>query len=203
MQRMYKRLDNNNYYWGRIDLAKSLGCSATNITNIQKGRTNFTIKGIEIEEVPFAVFPDEIWAWINDDYKVSSYGRVARCRKNLLPKLLTPKTLPNGYQQVQICKNGKRHQCLVHRLVAEAFIPNPESLPQINHKNKRANDNKVSNLEWCSAGYNNKHARLYYLPLVKIKKIALEAINNPSMTNIMNALEQIEEIVTKETKGIA
>ena len=59
------------------------------------------------------------------------------------------------YRQVILCKNGKTYAKLVHRLVAEAFIPNPDNLPCINHKDENPNNNCVDNLEWCSYRYNN------------------------------------------------
>ena len=59
-----------------------------------------------------------------------------------------------GYLRVQLSKNGKIKHCSVHRLVAEAFLPNPMNLPQVNHKNEQKDDNQVTNLEWCTAKYN-------------------------------------------------
>ena len=56
-----------------------------------------------------------------------------------------------------IPENGKRRQYLIHRLVAEAFIPNPNHLPMINHKDEVKSNNTVGNLEWCDALYNNNY----------------------------------------------
>lgn len=201
MQRTYQRLDTKEYFFGRIELAKALGCTPANVTNVQKGRAKFVIKGIEIEEIPFAIFPDEQWKKINDNYKISSLGRVVRCYKNKMDKLIFPNTIKNGYQQVQICVNGKRKGYFVHRLVAEAFIPNPKNKPFINHKNKATNDNRVENLEWCNAGENNRHARYYYLPLLEIKNIATTCLERGSGYDWVKALEKIEQICTKETNG--
>lgn len=62
-----------------------------------------------------------------------------------------------GYMKVELSINGIRSTKLVHRLVAEAFIPNPLQLPEVNHKDGNKNNNSVSNLEWCDRFYNQKH----------------------------------------------
>jgi len=61
------------------------------------------------------------------------------------------------YIQVHLCKNGKIKAFLVHRLVAEAFIPNPDNLPCINHKDENPKNNQAENLEWCTYKYNNEY----------------------------------------------
>lgn len=63
-----------------------------------------------------------------------------------------------GYIQVTLSKDGKQWTHLVHRLVAEAFVPNPNGYPQVNHKDGVRSNNNANNLEWVSASQNRKHA---------------------------------------------
>ena len=72
-------------------------------------------------------------------------------------KKLTPRHVPE-YTMVTLFKKNVRHQKLVHRLVAEAFIPNPEHKPQVNHINGKKDDNRVENLEWSTRSENMQHS---------------------------------------------
>lgn len=71
--------------------------------------------------------------------------------------LMTPNNVHNGYQQVKFSVEGVKSQQLVHRLVAQTFIPNPQNLPQINHKDGNPSNNRVENLEWCTVSENALH----------------------------------------------
>lgn len=70
------------------------------------------------------------------------------------PRYLKKNFDKDGYNIVVLCLNGKMRTCKVHRLVAQAFIPNPLNLPQVNHKDENKANNLVSNLEWCNCRYN-------------------------------------------------
>lgn len=80
---------------------------------------------------------------ITDDGKVISY-------KFKEPRIMKTWLQKSGYENIKLCKENHTYHFLIHRLVAEAFIPNPNNLPEVNHKNKIRNDNRVENLEWCS-----------------------------------------------------
>lgn len=86
-------------------------------------------------------------------YQVSNLGniRTLHYKKPYLRKLSKSK---KGYLRVNLSKDKKYKYYSVHRLVAEAFIPNPDNLPQINHKDEIRTNNRVDNLEWCTSKYN-------------------------------------------------
>lgn len=73
-------------------------------------------------------------------------------------RMLSQKLNKFGYYEVALAKNGKMKTFLLHRLLAQHFIPNPEGLPQVNHKNGIKNDNRLENLEWVTKRENTIHA---------------------------------------------
>lgn len=84
-------------------------------------------------------------------YAVTSCGKVWSYRKQIF---LKPAIDKDGYLLVNLCKDKTKKMCRVHRLVAEAYLPNPSGLPQVNHKNEVKIHNFINNLEWCDAKYN-------------------------------------------------
>ena len=102
---------------------------------------------------------EETWKWIpgyEGLYKISNLGRVFSCRSN---RYLCRKVYDDTYVQITLFKDGKNKDVYVHRLVAEAFLPNPDNLRCVNHKDFNKNHNAVENLEWVSHLDNYRHAK--------------------------------------------
>lgn len=92
-------------------------------------------------------------------YEVSSEGRVRSLHNRFKTKsdILKPSIGSRGYLLVTLCKDKKQTSFNIHKLVANAFLPNPNNYPCINHKDEVRTNNSVSNLEWCSYQYNNTY----------------------------------------------
>ena len=103
---------------------------------------------------------EEVWKPIegtDGKYEVSNFGRVRTNSQR--PGLLTLTKQPSGYRYAMIgLSNGKRRNCRVHRLVAQHFLPNPDNMKEVNHKDGNKDNNHVINLEWCTRSHNVKHS---------------------------------------------
>ena len=117
-------------------------------------------------------------------YQVSNLGRVKSL--NYLQKgkeqILRLEKTPKNYFRCAFSKDGKVKRYSVHRLVAQAFIPNPYNLPIINHKDENPSNNRVENLEWCDSKYNNNYG-------THIQKIANKVRNHPNMSKKVLCIE--------------
>lgn len=113
-------------------------------------------------------------------YKISSLGRVKSLAKtitrkdgevkNLSEKIIKPFLTKKGYKQIVLTKDGDKKKHYIHRLVAQAFIPNPNNLPEVNHINEDKLDNDVVNLEWLSRIDNMRHGTVQARRAEKAKK---------------------------------
>lgn len=113
---------------------------------------------------------EEIWKDIEGFeglYQVSNLGRVksldryvnaksnSKCFKK--GKILKIRTNWDGYKGVTLCKKGRKYKFQLHRLIAQAFIPNPHNYPIINHKDENKSNNCIENIEWCTYSYNTNY----------------------------------------------
>lgn len=111
-------------------------------------------------------------------YEVSDFGRVRSVdriiiscngvKRHFYGKILTPKLNKYGYPTLGLWNCGKRTDCVIHRLVAKAFIENPNDYEQVNHLDGDKTNNHVDNLEWCDGFRNIQHA--YELGLIPLQK---------------------------------
>lgn len=105
-------------------------------------------------------------------YQVSNLGRVKSLNYNHTNKerILSPANL-RGYYRVTLQKDGNRKTYFVHRLVAHAFLENPDNLSQINHIDQNKQNNKVDNLEWCTGRYNKRYSAAKKIGCYKDNKL--------------------------------
>lgn len=113
----------------------------------------------------------EIWKDIKGYegyYQVSNLGSIKRLRTIVKTrggayrsdpcKILKPEYTYDGYLRIALMREHKKQRFQIHRLVADAFIPNPENKEQVNHINGNKADNRAENLEWCSSSENMRHS---------------------------------------------
>ena len=135
---------------------------------------------------------EEIWNNIEGfegKYMVSSFGRVKSLNFGK-ETILKPRTDKDGYKLINLYKDKKSHTFKIHRLVAQAFIPNPDNKPHIDHINTNRTDNKVDNLRWCTPSENNLN------PITYEKRIG----ENCYMFGIIGSKHRASKPVCKFTK---
>lgn len=116
-----------------------------------------------------------------EGYQISNYGRV-KSLKFGKDRILKPQKDSKGYLMVWLCKEGKRKQHLVHRLVAIHFIENPNNYPMVNHRDENPLNNCVSNLEFCDAKYNSNYG-------TRNQRVAESNTNNPNTSKPVLCVE--------------
>lgn len=143
----------------------------------------------------------EVWKNIKGfekQYEVSNHGRVRAKEKVTFngrwyctrkQKMMRP-TKPNkfGYIMINLCKDGKKKHCLLHRLIAVAFIKNPKNKETINHINGIKSDNRIENLEWATRSEQNIHA----------SKLGLKRFNGED-----HSQHKLTDIQVKTIRGMA
>ena len=133
--------------------------------------------------------------WVNIEnhpsYFISNFGRVFSKKSNKVMKNRV--VSKNGYQQITLDNS----QLLVHRLVAQAFIPNPNNLPCVNHKDENPGNNDVRNLEWCTYKYNSNYGTN---PIRHSKKMLDRYNNDPDWKS--DCIKRLADIQKKKRKRV-
>lgn len=134
-------------------------------------------------------------------YQVSNMGRVRSLDhitggKHWRGKILST-AVTAGYPIVKLSKGSEKHPRRVHRLVAEAFLDNPENLPEVNHIDGNKNNNRMDNLEWCTSKENKIHAwvtGLTKLPPAQTPRPVIQILDEKEIASYMSM--EIAEIIT-------
>lgn len=147
------------------------------------------------------------------EYEIDNDGNVKSLKRN---KMLKHGINTNGYKQVELWKNNKPYPKLVHRLVAEAFLPNPLVLPCVNHKDENKLNNRVwinedgsvdyekTNLEWCTYKYNNNYGSRNERIAVKQRGIPKSEEHKAKMRGISrpHVIEQNKRLKSKPVVAV-
>lgn len=150
-------------------------------------------------------FIGEEWALIDGyekEYMVSNFGRVksvwhivkyvnCKKKKEVKEKIISQSLYPNGYCMVNLWKSNKGKCAIVHRLVGNAFIPNPEIKACINHKNGIRVDNKIDNLEWNTISENNHHS----FDVLGRKSYKSKKVYCPTLSMAFDSINKASEIL--------
>ena len=132
-------------------------------------------------------------------YQVSNLGNVKSIERKAwngrgyrVIKERIMKTYDNGYGYlfVYLTKDGEQEKCYIHRLVAEAFLENPDNLPDVNHKDENKENNCVENLEYCTKAYNNNYG-------TRNKRIAEAMTNHPKLSKAIIGISKISGLITE------
>lgn len=128
---------------------------------------------------------------MNGLYQISNLGRIKSLPKSMAngkgnyhrkERILKPISQNNGYFSVTLYKHKKGVIYYIHKLVAQAFIPNPDNLPCVNHKDENKHNNLTNNLEWCTHEYNLNYG-------TRNRSISQAMINNPLQSKPVICIE--------------
>ena len=147
-------------------------------------------------------------------YEVSNMGRVRSVKRTvwdsrgyykiIQERIRKPRKNNNGYLQVFLHKEGKRKNCTIHRLVAQAFLPNPDNLPEVNHKDENPLNNNINNLEWCTRKYNQNYGTRNIRAGKSISKtntnnpkLSKALTNNPKLSKSVIAISKVSGLIVE------
>lgn len=127
-----------------------------------------------MENEIWKMYPEFSFIQVSNLGRVRTLDRVITCGNGarvVKGRILKQQRFPKGYLYVTFSMNGKTVNRSVHRLVAKTFIPNPDNLPEVNHRDNDRTDNNVDNLEWCTPEYNIEYREKYGTSAKKYTKV--------------------------------
>lgn len=137
--------------------------------------------------------------YINRNGEVKSTNAFKGTKEIILKGSISNK----GYKIVSLMNNGKVYSRTIHKLLAQAFIPNPDNLPCINHKDGNKLNNSLDNLEWCDYGYNESEAYRLKLKRPRIKEKQLfQKDKKGNIIAIWNSVNELERLFGYSTGNI-
>ena len=135
-----------------------------------------------------------------EKYEVSNLGRVRNMKNG---RVLKPKLNKNGYLRHCLSENNKQKFLYLHRIIATAFIDNPEKKPCVNHIDENKTNNDLSNLEWCSVRENNIHGTRIKRAAEKHSKKVIQLDLNDNVLNIFESMTQAEQETGVDASSIS
>jgi hypothetical protein len=151
---------------------------------------------------------EEIWKPIGyDGYEVSNLGRVKSYKYDKINgKIMKPYKDTKGYLQIDLQLDGRKREnrvhLAVHRLVAMAFIPNSDNLPQVNHKDEDKTNNCVDNLEWCTNDY-NAHYGTHIERVAEKTRMPIYSVDKQGNIEHFSGVREADRIVSGKEYGIS
>ena len=151
---------------------------------------------------------EEIWKPIGyEGYEVSNLGRVKSYKYDKINgKIMKPYKNTKGYLQIDLQLDGRNREnrvhLAVHRLVAIAFIPNPDNLPQVNHKDEDKTNNCVDNLEWCTNDY-NAHYGTHIERVAEKIRMPIYSVDKQGNIEHFPGVREADRIVSGKEYGIS
>ena len=135
-----------------------------------------------------------------EKYEVSNLGKVRNIKSG---RVLKTSLNNNGYLRLFLCKNNKRKHLYLHRIIATAFIDNPEEKPQVNHIDENKLNNDLSNLEWCTVRENLIHGTRTKRAAEKCFKKVIQLDLNDNVLNEFESMRQAEQKTGVLVKNIS
>lgn len=136
-------------------------------------------------------------------YEVSNLGKIKSLNYRNTKKegILSPGINTCGYEQVILAKDKVRKALFVHRIVAEAFLPNKNNYEVVNHKDENPRNNTLDNLEWCSRSYNALYGTCQKRRIKKLGK-EIEQVKDKKVINVFQSISEAGRVLGKKNGSV-